>query len=136
MARPPLKEEFKELLPLYRGIVESEGCRRLAVAVGGFCAVVMAATYWIVGKFYLPNDTLDWTRVAEIIVVSFGDSVGYHPSGRLGGRRIFSRSQVEMTHNTDALTASHLPDSQYLLTNHRCARNRQLCGERRAVVLF
>jgi hypothetical protein len=46
--KPTLREELATLLPVYRGIVESEGCRRLAVVIGGIVAVACIAAEAII----------------------------------------------------------------------------------------
>ena len=61
--RPTLAEE---LLPLYRGIVQSEGCRRLSVALGGLFAVVLAVTVLII-----TDGNPAWDRFALIVAGAF-----------------------------------------------------------------
>jgi len=64
--RPTLVEE---LLPIYRGIVESEGCRRLSVALGGVCELVMVSVYWFF--FSTTNLQPNWDSVAFSLALAF-----------------------------------------------------------------
>jgi TRAP-type uncharacterized transport system fused permease subunit len=67
MADKPKEPTFAEiLLLLYRGIVESEGCRRLSVALGGLCAITMAVIGWVVNK-----SNVDWQRFAFAVAIAF-----------------------------------------------------------------
>jgi hypothetical protein len=67
LADKPKESTLAEILsPLYRGIVESEGCRRLSVALGGLCAIIVLATGWIVSK-----GNIDWQRFGFVIAGAF-----------------------------------------------------------------
>ena len=61
----------EELLPFYRGIVESEGCRRLSVALGGLCALIVATVVLIASRATPPWDIFTWGRFALILAITF-----------------------------------------------------------------
>jgi len=76
MADESPKRSFKEeFLPLYRGVVHSEGWRRLSVVVGGLCAAAVSVTWWVSSPLLsvkTPNDATEiLSNVALSVALSF-----------------------------------------------------------------